>query len=331
MRRRMLENPACDETGRMRDVGREASAAGIRDVAERAPGHDARQGGAADPDELGLSASAWARIASRSKDPSGCTPYGTRRQYWPEMLCFQPCERWPPAARSSPITASPGWSSARWTARFAILPEYGWTLAYGTPKSALARSCTSVSVDRRHRCRVVARAGYPPRICRRSGSRAPPGRRSRRGSPKDQAVCRRGASSAAASGDLGISDGRNSVMRLPYGESAGIQTSAKKKPAEAERGFRRGGRHRRWRWVVPHEQGPRETSTPTSPGPQRSWRLARNAASKAGSPPVASTAVRMSSRRLGGPGVRISGIRRVMGGRRRRGMDGRVASQAPAR
>ncbi len=45
------------------------------------------------------------------------------------MLTGAPWVRWPPAARSRPMKVSPGCSSARNTAWFIWLPEFGWTLA----------------------------------------------------------------------------------------------------------------------------------------------------------------------------------------------------------
>ncbi len=43
------------------------------------------------------------------------------------------------------MNVSPGWRSARNTAWFIWLPEFGWTLAKLQPKSCLARSIASVS------------------------------------------------------------------------------------------------------------------------------------------------------------------------------------------
>ena len=45
------------------------------------------------------------------------------------MLTGEPWVRWPPAARSRPMKVSPGCSSARNTAWFIWLPEFGCTLA----------------------------------------------------------------------------------------------------------------------------------------------------------------------------------------------------------
>ncbi len=43
------------------------------------------------------------------------------------------------------MKVSPGFRSARNTAWFIWLPEFGWTLAKPAPKSALARSMARVS------------------------------------------------------------------------------------------------------------------------------------------------------------------------------------------
>ena len=40
-----------------------------------------------------------------------------------------PGRRWPPRARFTPSPVSPGWSRAKKTARLALAPEWGWTLA----------------------------------------------------------------------------------------------------------------------------------------------------------------------------------------------------------
>ena len=47
----------------------------------------------------------------------------------PLMLTGEPWVRWPPELRSRPMKVSPGCSSARNTAWFIWLPEFGWTLA----------------------------------------------------------------------------------------------------------------------------------------------------------------------------------------------------------
>ena len=57
----------------------------------------------------------------------------------------EPCVRCPPAARSRPMKASPGCSSARNTAWFACAPLCGCTLAKPQPNSFVARSIASVS------------------------------------------------------------------------------------------------------------------------------------------------------------------------------------------
>src|SRR3569623_36458 len=56
------------------------------------------------------------------------------------MFTGEPWVRWPPAARSRPMKVSPGCSSARNTAWFIWLPEFGCTLAKLAPNSFLARS-----------------------------------------------------------------------------------------------------------------------------------------------------------------------------------------------
>jgi hypothetical protein len=73
------------------------------------------------------------------------TPYWTGRNHLPVAETGQPWVRWPPIGSDMPMTVSPGWANARYTARFAGEPEYGWTFAWSTPNSALARSLASVS------------------------------------------------------------------------------------------------------------------------------------------------------------------------------------------
>ena len=63
------------------------------------------------------------------------------------MLTGEPWVRCPPAARSRPMKVSPGCSSARNTAWFIWLPEFGCTLAKSAPNSFLARSIASVLGD----------------------------------------------------------------------------------------------------------------------------------------------------------------------------------------
>ena len=50
-------------------------------------------------------------------------------KYLPEMFTGLPWLRWPPWARFMLSTVSPGCSRAKNTARLALAPEWGWTLA----------------------------------------------------------------------------------------------------------------------------------------------------------------------------------------------------------
>ena len=63
----------------------------------------------------------------------------------PEKFTPQPCVRWPPNGSPRPITGSPGFASARYTAWFAGEPEYGCTFACCMPNRLFARSIASVS------------------------------------------------------------------------------------------------------------------------------------------------------------------------------------------
>ena len=95
---------------------------------------------------LGRSLRASSRTSSKSIRPvSARTPYCTPRNHLPVAETPQPCVRWPPIGSAMPITVSPGSANARYTARLAGEPEYGWTLACSTPNRALARSTASVS------------------------------------------------------------------------------------------------------------------------------------------------------------------------------------------
>ena len=67
-------------------------------------------------------------------------------KYLPEMFTGLPWLRWPPWARFMLSTVSPGCSRAKNTARLALAPEWGWTLACLQPNSWQARCLASSSV-----------------------------------------------------------------------------------------------------------------------------------------------------------------------------------------
>ena len=77
---------------------------------------------------------------------SARTPYCTARNHLPVTDTGQPWVRCPPIGSAMPMTVSPGCRNARYTARLAGDPEYGWTLACSTPNSAWARSRARVSI-----------------------------------------------------------------------------------------------------------------------------------------------------------------------------------------
>ena len=66
------------------------------------------------------------------------------------MFTGEPWVRWPPSARFMPSTVSPGWSRAKYTARLAWAPEWGWTLACSAPKSWQARCLAMSSTTSTH-------------------------------------------------------------------------------------------------------------------------------------------------------------------------------------
>ncbi len=79
---------------------------------------------------FGRSLRARSRTSSKSILPvSARTPYWTERNHLPVTETGQPCVRCPPIGSDMPMTVSPGCMNARYTARFAGEPEYGWTLA----------------------------------------------------------------------------------------------------------------------------------------------------------------------------------------------------------
>jgi hypothetical protein len=73
------------------------------------------------------------------------TEYCTAWNHAPVADTDQPCVRCPPIGSAMPMTVSPGLARAMYTARLAGEPEYGWTLAWSTPNSDLARSIASSS------------------------------------------------------------------------------------------------------------------------------------------------------------------------------------------
>lgn len=125
--------PRRDEPGRVRDVG--------QDIGARFPGNLSEGRKVDGAGIIARPGDDQPRPLALGQRPHGLLVDPLRR---PEACCGFPWRRWP-TARSIPSTLSPGLSTARYTARFAMVADRGCMLAWFAPKSFLARSAASAS------------------------------------------------------------------------------------------------------------------------------------------------------------------------------------------
>src|SRR6185369_14926234 len=141
MRERRRMNAGCNETGKMRHVHHQHRADTVADFAEGAEIDDARIGRAAGDDQFRLVligelchfVHVDAMIVAADAVGYGLEPFA-------DILTGEPCVRWPPAARLSPMKVSPGCSRAKNTSAFAEAPECGCTFANLQPNNFVTRS-----------------------------------------------------------------------------------------------------------------------------------------------------------------------------------------------